>query len=150
MPSSADPNGETFFGASQFWVEDLSSNGTFVNMVKLGKNKRSRLCHHGERASDVLHAWLLHVESVTGGSLWRQTIFRCATPIRSAAQKAPNSHTCSRVRYFALLRDCVMGVILTRARLCVLSVSVCFVLAVSGQHAELAIGCLSARAGHAL
>lgn len=46
----ADPHGETFYGASHFWVEDLSSNGTFVNMVKLGRGKRSRLCHHGARA----------------------------------------------------------------------------------------------------
>jgi pSer/pThr/pTyr-binding forkhead associated (FHA) protein len=43
---SINGNGEVFFGASHFWIEDLSSNGTFVNMVKLGRNCRARLCHN--------------------------------------------------------------------------------------------------------
>jgi pSer/pThr/pTyr-binding forkhead associated (FHA) protein len=43
---SINTNGEVFFGASHFWIEDLSSNGTFVNMVKLGRNCRARLCHN--------------------------------------------------------------------------------------------------------
>ncbi len=43
---SINGNGEVFYGASHFWVEDLSSNGTYVNMVKLGRNCRARLCHN--------------------------------------------------------------------------------------------------------
>lgn len=40
-----NPHGETFYGASNFWVEDYSSNGTFVNQLRVGKGKRVRLCH---------------------------------------------------------------------------------------------------------
>lgn len=37
---------QVFYGASHFWVEDRSSNGTYVNMVRLGKGQRARLCHN--------------------------------------------------------------------------------------------------------
>jgi hypothetical protein len=48
--------GETFYGASNFWVEDLSSNGTYVNMVKLGRGNRARLCHHDQIALSTTEA----------------------------------------------------------------------------------------------
>ncbi len=43
---ATDPRGDTFYGASNFWVEDLSSNGTFVNQVRVGRGKRFRLCNN--------------------------------------------------------------------------------------------------------
>lgn len=43
---STNMEGEVFYGASNFWIEDMSSNGTFVNMVKLGKGTKARLCHN--------------------------------------------------------------------------------------------------------
>ena len=87
-PSKAvDRNGEVFYGASHFWIEDVSSNGTYVNMVKIGRNCRARLCHN-----DVVSLCRPDAKKRTKGTkmTW---LFTLTNPSRVGADAYPNAIT---------------------------------------------------------